>query len=184
VEPLSELPVDERPDVARAALARLTRARRGYRARVAAERPRLSAEVGLVVGLQVAALALTAGWFATGNPGAPDDGLQQIAVLTLHERVDGVDALDGRPTMVVVTGQRCPPVTPQPRRLDGRFGLVVSPDAELARRLALPAAADGCQPGYALLDGDGIVRYRTYDPRWPRHDQEQEILLEAIERGH
>jgi hypothetical protein len=58
------------------------------------------------------------------------------------------------------------------------------PGRGLARRLALPKAAEGCTPGYALLDGDSHVRYRTYDPGWPAHDQEQEILLEAIESGH
>jgi len=140
--------------------------------------------VRLVLGVQLAAVALTAGWFAAGNAGAPDDGLQQIDMLTLHERVPGVDAVDGRPTMVVVTGQGCPAREPEPRRLDERYGLVISPDRDLARRLALPAAAERCQPGYALLDGDGVVRYRTYDPGWPRHDEEQEILLESIERGH
>ena len=72
----------------------------------------------------------------------------------------------------------------EPRRLDDRYGLVLSPDRDLARRLALPAAAERCQPGYVLLDGDGVVRYRTYDPAWVEHDQEQEILLESIARGH
>ena len=140
--------------------------------------------VPLVVGVQVAAVALTVGWFATGNASAPDDGLQQIDMLTLHEQVEGVDAVDGRPTMVVVTGQGCPARQPEPRRLDRRYGLIVSPDRELARRLALPAAAERCQPGYALLDGGGRVRYRTYDPGWAMHDEEQEILLESIAEDH
>ena len=127
---------------------------------------------------------MTIGWFATGNAGAPDDGLQQIDMLTLHERVDGVGAVGGRPTMVVVTGQDCPTGDGGPRRLDPRFGLVVTADPDLAQRLALPAAAERCSPGYALVDGDGVVRYRTYDPGWPEHAQEQEILLEAIAEGH
>ncbi|MFP5218494.1 MAG: hypothetical protein ACLGIG_01975 [Actinomycetes bacterium] len=134
--------------------------------------------VPLVVGLQVVGVALTVGWFATGNSGAPDGGLQQIDMLTLHERVPGVDAVDGRPTMLVVTNDACP--EPAVRRLDDRYGLVVTTDADIARRLALPAAAERCQPGYVLLDGDGVVRYRTYDPGWARHDEEQEILLENI----
>ena len=141
-------------------------------------------DLALVVAVMALSVALVIGWFATGNASAPDAGLQQIDMITLDERVAGVTAVDGRPTMVVVTGQRCPPVDPQPRRLDQRFGLIVSPDAELARRLALPKAAEGCTPGYVLLDGDSHVRYRTYDPGWARHDQEQEILLEAIESGH
>src|SRR5687768_17943544 len=32
----------------------------------------------LVVGVQVVAVALVVGWFATGNASAPDHGLQQI----------------------------------------------------------------------------------------------------------
>lgn len=140
-------------------------------------------DVALAVGVAVLSTALTTGWFATGNSSAPDGGLQQIGMLMLDERVPGVSAVDGRPTMVVVTGQGCPPREPEPRRLDERFGLVVSPDRELARRLALPKAAEGCVPGYVLLDGDSNVRYRTYDPGWPRHDDEQEVLLEALEHG-
>jgi hypothetical protein len=138
----------------------------------------------VVVAVMVLSIGLVTGWLLTGNPSAPDGGLQQIDMITLEERVPGVDAVGGRPTMVVVTGQRCPSRPPEPRRLDERFGLVVSPDAGLARRLALPKAAEGCTPGYVLLDGDSHVRYRTYDPRWPAHDEEQEILLEAIEHGH
>lgn len=136
-----------------------------------------------MLAVQALSVALVAGWFATGNASAPDAGLQQIDLISLRERVEGVAAVDGRPTMVVVTGQGCPPEVPQPRRLAERFGLVVTPDREIARRLALPKAAEGCTPGYALLDGNSFVRYRTYDPGWPQHDQEQEILLDAIAAG-
>lgn len=148
------------------------------------DRPPHRFDVGLTVAVAVLSVALVVGWFAAGNASAPDAGLQQIDLISLDERVPGVTAVDGRPTMVVVTGQRCPARAPEPRRLDERFGLIVSPDRELARRLALPKAAEGCTPGYVLLDGDSRVRYRTYDPGWARHDEEQEVLLEAIEQGH
>lgn len=138
----------------------------------------------LVVAVLALSTATLAGWFATGNASAPDGGLQQIDIISLDERVPGIEAVGGRPTMVVVTGQRCPPRPPDPRRLDQRFGLIVTPDADVARRLALPKAAEGCTPGYALLDAESRVRYRTYDPGWFAHDQEQEILLEAIAEGH
>lgn len=141
-------------------------------------------DVGVVLAVAALSTGLVVGWFATGNASAPDAGLQQIDLLMLDERVPGVEAVDGRPTMVVVTGQGCPSRDPEPRRLAERFGLVVSPDRSLARRLALPKAAEGCEPGYVLLDGDSVVRYRTYDPGWTRHDEEQEILLEAIAEGH
>ena len=133
--------------------------------------------VSLVVAGQLACTGLVGGWFATGNPSAPDDGLLQLDVLSLSERVEGVRAVDGRPTMVVLT---CPAARPVPRALDTAYGLVVSTDAELARRVALPLAAD-CRDGYVLVDGHGLVRYRSYDPGWPRHSQEQEILLEHLD---
>ncbi len=133
-----------------------------------------------VLALLLLGAGLTAGWFAAGHPSAPDSGLQQLDLISLAERVDGLDAVDGRPTMVVLT---CPQAPPQPRALAPRFGLVVRSDAALARRVALPRAVD-CADGYLLLDGSGLVRYRTYDPGWPRHAEEQEILLDAIAGGH
>jgi hypothetical protein len=144
---------------------------------------RSQADAAAVLATLGLSTALAAGWLATGNASAPDAGLQQIDLLMLHEQVPGLDAVDRRPTMVVVTRADCPDAD-APRRLDQRFGLVVSTDADLARRLALPDAAQRCSPGYALLAADGTVRYRTYDPGWPLHDEEQEILLEAVEDGH
>lgn len=140
-------------------------------------------DTALVGGVMALGLVLSAVWFAGGNPSAPDSGLQQIDLLMLSERVPGVDAVDERPTMVVAAGQ-CPGPPPEHRTLAGRFRVVVTTDPELARRLALPRAATGCEPGYALLAGDGTVRYRTYDPGWPDHGFEQGVLLAAIADGH
>lgn len=137
-------------------------------------------DVGTVLAVQVAALALVAGWFATGHASAPDAGLLQLDVLSLHEQVPGLAAVDGRPTMVVMT---CPRAPSAPRRLDPRYGLVVSTDAALARRLALPLATSECQAGYVLLDGASVVRYRSYDPGWPDHAAEQQVLLENLLPG-
>ena len=135
--------------------------------------------VGLLLGL---CAALLAGWFATGHASAPDDGLLQIDVLSLHERVAGVEPVDGRPTMVVLAG-RCP--VARSASLGPAYGVVVhragDPGyADLTRRLALPQARDRCVPGYVLVDPAGFVRYRTYDPGWHAHAQEQEILLDAL----
>lgn len=127
----------------------------------------------VVVALQVLCTALVLGWFAAGHASAPDAGLTQLDVLSLSERVPGVAAVDGRPTLVAVT---CPDRVPPSRSLSPSYGLVVSTDPALARRLALPRAAT-CQAGYVLLDGDSVVRYRTYDPHWPDHAFEQEVLL-------
>ena len=129
-------------------------------------------DVGVVLAVQALAAGLVAGWFATGHASAPDDGLQQLAVLALSERVDGLTAVDGRPTMVVL---QCGPAPA--RTLDDAYGLVVSDDPALARRLALPRAVSDCTSGYVLPDGDSVVRYRTYDPGWAEHAFEQEVLL-------
>ena len=134
-------------------------------------------DVAVVLAVQAVATALVVGWFATGHASAPDDGLLQLDVLSLSERVPGVTAVDGRPTMVVV---QCGPA-PE-RELDEAYGLVVSDDPALAERLALHRAVEDCQPGYVLLDGDSVVRYRSYDPGWPDHSYEQEVLLEHLDR--
>ncbi len=136
--------------------------------------------VPTVLVLQLWSVALVVGWFATGHDAAPDDGLLQIDVLSLSEPVDGLDAIGGRPTMVVLT---CPAAEPPARTLDPAYGFAVSLDPDLARRAALPRAVD-CEDGYVLLDGEGLVRYRTYDPGWPDHAQEQEVLLGHLDGHH
>lgn len=133
-----------------------------------------------MLAVQTLAVVLVVGWFAAGHASAPDAGLQQLDVLSLSERVDGVTAVDGRPTMVVVT---CPEQVPGRRALDPSYGLVVSTDPALAERLALPRAVE-CQAGYVLLDADSLVRYRTYDPSWVEHSFEQEVLLGHLDEQH
>ena len=127
-----------------------------------------------------ACVALVAGWFATGHASAPDHGLLQLDVLSLDEPVPGLQAVDGRPTMVVFT---CPQEQPPVRALDPAYGLTISTDPALARAVALPRAS-ACEDGYVLLDAHSHVRYRSYDPGWPSHAQEQEILLAALDGGH
>ncbi len=132
----------------------------------------------LVLAVQAVSTALVVGWFATGHASAPDDGLLQLDVLSLSERVAGVEAVGGRPTMLVLT---CDRLRVRPRQLSPAYGLVVSTDPALAARLALPLAPVQCQPGYVLLAGDSVVRYRTYDPGWQDHAFEQQVLLEALD---
>ena len=127
----------------------------------------------LVLAVQALSVVLVAGWFATGHASAPDAGLHQLDVLSLNERVPGLQADGGRPTMVVVTCDGR-----YDRQLDERYGLYLIADPVLARRLALPLALrPQCQDGYVLLDGQSRVRYRTYDPGWRDHAFEQEVLL-------
>ena len=135
--------------------------------------PPRSPGVLLVLAVQVLSVVLVTGWFATGHASAPDAGLHQLDVLSLDERVPGLEAEDGRPTMVVVTCDGR-----YDRELDERYGLYLVADPVLARRLALPLALrPHCQDGYVLLDGQSRVRYRTYDPGWRDHAFEQEVLL-------
>jgi len=136
--------------------------------------------VRLVLAVQAVATSLVVGWFATGHVSSPDAGLLQLDVLSLSERVPGVEAVDGLPTMVVLTCER---LARRERRLDEAYGLVVSTDPALAERLALPLATAECQPGYVLLNAAGTVRYRTYDPGWQEHAFEQEVLLEHLSHG-
>ncbi|MFN2523440.1 MAG: hypothetical protein ABR614_09050 [Mycobacteriales bacterium] len=130
--------------------------------------------VGFVLALGV---LLTAGWFATGHASAPDSGLLQLDVLSLHERVPGVAAVDGKPTMVVLACSGRSELPPA-------YGVVVHRPSEpvfagLAEALALPRAVD-CSAGYALVDPAGFVRYRSYDAGWAGHTDEQSILLDAL----
>ena len=135
--------------------------------------------VALVIAVQVLCVGLVSGWFATGHASAPDAGLQQLDVLSLSERVPGVTAVDGRPTMVVVTCDGR-----YDRELDERYGLVLTAEPAVAAALALPKALrPTCQDGYVLLDGQSRVRYRTYDPGWRDHAFEQEVLLGHLD-GH
>ena len=130
--------------------------------------------VSSVLALQALSVALVLGWFATGHASAPDAGLLQLDVLSLHERLAGVNAVDGRATMVVLT---CASAPARPRTLDAAYGLAVSTDSDLARRVALPLATRCGNDGYVLVDPAGFVRYRSYDRGWFDHAAEQEVLL-------
>lgn len=168
------------------------------------ERSRLAGAVLVTVAL-VGAVGL---YLVRGGPPAPDFGLQQIDIITLDERVDGVTAEGGRPTLVVLAGppaaRRC---AEQLRLLaagrasgDGigsDYGVVVvtpdgtgpavpsarylaDPSGALARAVALPDAGPRCRPGYVVVDAGGSVRYRSYDPAYGDHAFEQRVLLDAV----
>jgi hypothetical protein len=99
---------------------------------------------------------------------------EQLA-LALSRRADG----EGLPTaygLLVLAPADAPVAVPAGL---GATELRADPDGALARALALPRAASGCLPGYAVVDPAGLVRYRTYDPRWAHHATEQSILLDA-----
>lgn len=149
---------------------------------------------------QALAVGAVLAWGLT-NPLAPDDGLQQLDALTLVDRVEGVDALGGRPTIYLAPGDLDDPECAAElgefleRRTDPGYPAVllltagpvpetrttvVRDAARLVRALALEDAVTGCRPGYALVNGDGVVRYRTYDPGYGSHGQEQRVLLDSL----
>lgn len=158
-----------------------------------------------LVAAQALALALVAAYFLTGGAMAPDGGLQQLGLLSLNERVAGLEGT-GRAALVVAPGVGADcvaKVAEASRRRDRALGVpsaydvvvlrrdasgeapaglrvVADPDGRITRALALSRALAGCQPGYAVLDAGGVVRYRTYDDNWQRHGGEQMTLLLAV----
>lgn len=162
-----------------------------------------------VIAYQAVVLAAVITYLASGGPLAPDNGLQQLDMITLDEPVAGVGAQGDRATLVLVPGPldepRCAAllrdliaargtgdglsqeyglVVAAARRPDGPLGdaaFLPDPDGAIARSLALPDAATRCRPGYALVDPTGNVRYRTYDPAYPEHPLEQMVLLADLQ---
>lgn len=117
----------------------------------------------------------------------------------MHERVPGLAPVGGRPTIVFTAGRCQGPGRlavarrNEPGHLRPAYAMavlggpplaeaVVVPDAggRLTGLLALGQSLSRCQPGYALVDGAGFVRYRTYDPRPEDHAAEESVLLENL----
>ena len=160
----------------------------------------------MLLTVQLLAVAAVLGWLS-GRPLTPDGGLQQFDALTLREPVAGLPAVGARPTLYVATGDLTDPACAAEvrdfldRRRDPTYpavllvpagplptGLLPGTEvrtenvAPLVRALALPDAARGCTPGYAVVDADGDVRYRTYDPGYGGHAAEQSVLLDTLQR--
>ncbi len=155
-----------------------------------------------LAGTQLAVVATVAAYAAQG-PLRTDGGLRQLDVLSLDEPVRGIRAT-GRPQLVVAAGDQAVPacrsgVAEALRRRGGPGGVAsaydlvllipgvragagttADPGGSLAIALALPDAARGCRPGYAVVDPRGHVRYRTYDAQWAVHANESDVLLAAL----
>ncbi|UGY91261.1 hypothetical protein [Streptomyces gobiensis] len=107
----------------------------------------------------------------------PDHALQQLDLLFLDQPAPGLKELGlapGRAAVVVFCQTHCPlPELPQAQ-------VVRSTDARLARRYALMTDTGRIGPGYALIDAQGQLRYRTFDPGLAHHEQEISILTEGL----
>ena len=99
----------------------------------------------------------------------PQHGLQQIDLLYLDEPAPGVTP-DGSPLVLVFCDGCTPPHVDRAR-------VVVSDDRALARRYGLGAPGSR---GYAVIDGDGDVRYRSYDPGLGAHEVEIQVLVDGL----
>lgn len=161
-----------------------------------------------VLAFNAAIVLAVSAYLLAGGPLAPDFGLQQLDMITLNEEVPGVVGVEGQSTLFVLAGPSDAPACGRQlsvaakrrgrnRGLPLRTGLVLvtpdgrgpavrsasyqaDPDGSLAKALALPRAAEGCAPGYAVVDPRGRVRYRSYDPRWAEHAFEQLVLLDEV----
>jgi hypothetical protein len=101
--------------------------------------------------------------------------LQQLDLLYLDEPAPLLDQLAyraGQPLVVVVCDGCAAPDLDVP--------VTVTDDRDVARAYGLVAADGRVGPGYALVDGDGDVRYRTFDARLSRNAGEMGILVRGL----
>ena len=106
----------------------------------------------------------------------PSPALQQLDLLYLDEPAPGYERLGfrpGEPALLLV----CDPPCAAPA---GSWQVRHTTDASVARDYGLLTAEGRVGPGYALIDGAGRVRYRTFDPAPAAHGREIGILLGSL----
>lgn len=167
-------------------------------------RGRLTPRRALVAAGVAAQLVVMLAWGTVlGRPWTPDGGLRQIDLLLLDEPAAAPGAALGPVPGPTLVAARAPGACDrQADEADGRYGtsrglpadvtLVLladdAPGRERAAALGLRAADGGCTPGYALLapgadaDDPARLRYRTLDPGWAAHSDEQRVLLGWLRR--
>lgn len=134
----------------------------------------------MLVGVATAIAAVAVGLLVYGMSEAharhdPFHALQQLDLLYLDEAVPALARLDlpaGDPAVIVVCEGCQAPSLPA--------AVVVTDDEAIARALGLQRATGEIGPGYALVDGRGHVRYRTFDPGLAQHEAEIRVLLDAL----
>lgn len=105
----------------------------------------------------------------------PAHALQQFDLLYLDEPAPAADRLGlrpGVPAVVFFCRPRC-----QPPPVSGAQ-VVQSGSPELARGYGLLTDDGRVGPGYALVDADGQLRYRTFDPGLQR--PEIQVLVDGL----
>ncbi|WP_219419740.1 hypothetical protein [Pseudonocardia nigra] len=132
--------------------------------------------------LAAAAVAAAASIGALGYLASPDadlapiTGLRQLDLLYLDQPAPALDQLGvapGSPAVILFCDPRC--ADPD---LDGAQ-IVHSSNPQLAARYALLTTTGRVGPGYALVDGRGQLRYRTFDPAPAEHTAEIQVLVDA-----
>jgi hypothetical protein len=137
-----------------------------------------------IAGLAVAAAVATAGAVAyvlsADHEVAPVQALRQLDMFYLDEPAPALDALGvqpGRPALILFCDPRCATASVSGAQV------VHSDDPQLAAQYALLTAQGRVGPGYALLNADGRLRYRTFDPAPGEHAPEIQILINGLEGG-
>lgn len=124
--------------------------------------------------LAVAGIADAVIW----SPSVPDASLWQIDLLYLDEVAPFAEelGLGGEPTLLVVCST-CDPSAVEQRTM---YPTRLTDDPDVARAYGLLRTGGVVGPGYAIIDADARVRYRTFDPGLVDHAQEIEILLDGV----
>jgi len=116
-------------------------------------------------------------YIATGPLAAPHCRAMAGRLVSHRGKADG---LSGDFAVVLLVPGARTSTAPAETAQDDRYTQIrEDPGGRTAAALALPDAARHCRPGYAVVDLTGVIRYRTYDPDYGRHSQEQAILLQA-----
>lgn len=148
------------------------RAASGAVVRAAAVRAVVGAALALAVSGALLAAHLDS---PSGRLDAAGLGLTQLDMLYLDEPAplpDVVGVTPGRPLLIVVCAACAAP--------DAGVPTTVTDDPAVAEAYALRTADGRVGPGYALVDGAGRVRYRTFDPGLAEHGEEIRVLVEAL----
>jgi hypothetical protein len=132
----------------------------------------------LAVAAAVAAIGAVGYLLSPDRDVAPVQALRQLDQFYLEEPAPALDELGvqpGRPALILFCEPRCP----APEVTGAQ--VVHSDDPQLAAQYALLTEEGRVGPGYAVVNVDGQLRYRTFDPAPSEHAAEIQILVNALE---